>query len=344
MRHLLKFNIQHSLMRFLICIIALGIGIAAQAGSTLVRAKLDSVVMIMGKMGELHLSVDQDKGAKGAFPILSQLRENGTIGLCGDSVELRAPSKIDTVEKNGRLNINYNIPIQSFDSGYYQLPEFAFVIGKDTTFSNSVALKIVPVVVDDNSPIDDYANIADPEDESVFDAVPDWMINYWWALLIAALAIASFIYLWIKYKKEGHILPKKPEPTPYEKAIASLRELKEKKLWEQGMEKEYFTDLTDILRAYLHGRFGINAMEMTSREILGSLKNVEEAKEQRKYIRQIVNIADFVKFAKVRPLPEDNIAAFDNAMQFVKETKPKPVEDPNQTKDQNKKNKKGGNV
>ena len=69
-------------------------------------------------------------------------------------------------------------------------------------------------------------------------------------------------------------------------------------------------------------------MEMTSRQILGSLKNNKETKDKREYIRQIVNMADFVKFAKVRPLPEDNIASYDNAVKFVEETKPlPPVED-----------------
>lgn len=337
MRQLIKTYSPKLNCRFIISLLLISIAFCLQASNTIVRAKLDSMVMVMGKIGELQLSIDQAKGAKGSFPILSQLRENGTIGICGDSVELRSPSSIDTVEKNGRLNIKFNIPVQSFDSGYYQLPEFAFVIGNDTSYSNSVALKIVPVIVDDNTPIDDYANVADPEDASIFDAIPDWAINYWWAILLAALAIATFIYLWIKYKKDGAILPKKPEPTPYEKAIASLRELKEKKLWEQGLEKDYFTELTDILRHYMQGRFGINAMEMTSREILGSLKDVEDAKEQRKYIRQIVNMADFVKFAKVRPLPEDNVAAYENAMQFVKETKPKPVEETDQNGDTNKK-------
>ncbi len=158
--------------------------------------------------------------------------------------------------------------------------------------------------------------------------MPDWILDYWWILLIILLAICAGIYLWSRYRKEGSILGKKPEPTPYEVASAALRELKSKKLWEQGMEKEYFTELTDIIRVYLYGRFGINAMEMTSRQILGSLKNNKETKDKREYIRQIVNMADFVKFAKVRPLPEDNIASYDNAVKFVEETKPlPPVED-----------------
>ncbi len=302
----------------------------ASASQTLVTAKLDSAILMMGRMTHLKISVDQRKDVKGKFPIFSQIKDNGIIGMCGDSVELRAPVKADTSEKGGMWHIEYTVPVQAFDSGYYQLPEIDFVIGKDTVVSNKVALKVVPVIVDSNAPIDDYANVADPEDKSVFDKVPDWVIDYWWIILIILLAIMAFVYVWMKYRKDGSILGKKPEPTPYEQAVIGLKALKEKKLWEQGMEKEYFTELTDILRVYMYGRFGINAMEMTSRQILGSLKNNKETRDKRDYIRQILNMADFVKFAKVRPLPDDNIASYDNAMKFVEETKPlPPAEDEN---------------
>lgn len=309
----------------------------ANASQTLVTAKLDSTILMMGRMTHLKLTVDQQKGAKGVFPIFSQFKENGIIGVCGDSVELRAPIKSDTVEKSGRLHIEYTVPVQAFDSGHYQLPEIAFVVGRDTSLSNRVALKVVPVMVDANTPIDDYANVADPENKSIFDAVPDWMLDYWWLLLIILMAIAAFVYAWIKYRKDGTLLAKKPEPTPYEVAIAALRELKAKKLWEQGMEKEYFTELTDILRVYLYGRFGINAMEMTSRQILASLRNNPETKDKRDFVRRILNMADFVKFAKVRPLPEDNVASFDNALKFVEQTKPVVVEEESASADKTKK-------
>ena len=126
----------------------------------------------------------------------------------------------------------------------------------------------------------------------------------------------------LRYRKNGYIIPPKPEPSPYETAMSALASLKEKKLWEQGMEKEYFTELTEILRVYLNRRFGINAMEMTSRQIMASLASNKDIKEKRSYVRQILDMADFVKFAKVRPLPADNIASYDNAVKFVEETKP----------------------
>ena len=298
----------------------------AASGRTLVKAKLDSTVILMGKITHIDLSLQQDKNIKGKFPIFSQIGQNGIISVCGDSVEFRAPVKMDTVIDGSRMTVNMRIPVQSFDSGYYQLPEFIYVSGNDTAKSNKLALKVVPVNVSANDPIDDYANVSDPENSSIFDSVPDWVVNYWWIILIVLLLIAAAIYAYRKYRKDGTLIGKKTQPTPYEVAITSLRQLKEKKLWEQGMEKEYFTDLIDILRTYLYGRFGINAMEMTSRQILAALANNKECHDKRDYVRQILIMADFVKFAKVRPLPDDNVAAYDNALKFVEQTKPVVVE------------------
>lgn len=306
-----------------------------------VKARLDSATMIMGGLRTLKLTVEQNKGVKGKLPIFDNIAERGYVGVCGDSVELRAPIKIDTVKNNNSLSIKYDIPVQSFDSGFYHLPEIEFVAGVDTFRSNRVTLKVFPVAnVTADTPIADYANVAEPENKSIFDSVPDWLYYYWWIGLIL-LAIAGGVwYIWKRYKKTGGILPKKPEPTPYESAIAALKELKEKKLWENGMEKEYFTTLTDILRVYLFRRFGINAMEMTSRQILAALSANKETKDQKTKIRQILDMADFVKFAKVRPLPADNIQSYDNALKFVEDTKVVPELESNETQAKGVDNKK----
>lgn len=290
-----------------------------------VKVKLDSTILMMGKMTDLKVEIIQNKNEKGAFPFFDNFKQYAIVQVCGDSVELRPPTKIDTVEQNGKLKISFSMPMQSFDSGYYMLPQFIYVADRDTSYSNSVAFKVVPVLAEANDPIDDYANVSDPERSSIFDFVPDWLLDYWWAILLGLLLITAAIILYLRYRKEGTIFKKLPLPTPYEVAFAGLQNLKGKKLWEQGMEKEYYTELTDILRYYLYGRFGLNAMEMTSRQIMSKLKNIEETREQRKYFRTILDMADFVKFAKVKPLPEDNVASLDNAIKFIEETKPVPV-------------------
>ena len=115
---------------------------------------------------------------------------------------------------------------------------------------------------------------------------------------------------------------------PYEKALQELNQLRSEKLCEQGRERDFYTRLTDILRIYLQGRFGINAMEMTSTQIRNTLQSNEETRLSKRHMEQVLEIADFVKFAKVRPLPDDNVRAFNSAMQFIEDTKPQPEPEP----------------
>lgn len=308
------------ILSFLLAVLAT---LPISAAAPTVKARLDSVQLLMGRLTNLHLEVVQDKNKAGGFPILQQGESDGIMGLCGDSVELRNAVKIDTVDiGSGRVQYNYTIPVQAFDSGMYRLPEFIYVSGTDTARSNRLSLKVVPVNVGADEPIGDYAPTADPEGKSIFDAVPDFIVDYWIIWLLVLLLIAILIYAWTVYKKRGTLLPPKPMPTPYEVAISALHRLKDRKLWENGLQREYFTELTDILRIYMEGRFGINAMEMTTRQIIQKLSANPEVKEKKEYMREILDMADFVKFAKATPLAEDNVRAYDKALSFVEETKP----------------------
>lgn len=308
--------------------------VVAASAKVSVTARLDSVNLLMGKLTTLSLEVVQDKGKPGGFPMFRDVDPSkGYVGVCGDSIELRTSYKADTIELgSNRIQINYQVPLQAFDSGTFRLPQFVYVSESDSARSNALTLNVIPVNVTAEDPIAGFAQVAEPENSSFLDVVPDWIYDYWWVILILALAIIGTLWAMKRYKKEGTVLKKKPQPSPYEVAITKLRELKAKNLWEQGMEKEYFTQLTEILRVYLDRRFGINAMEMTSREIMDHLYN-SDVKDKRDYVRQILSVADFVKFAKVRPLPADNIAAYENAVKFIEETKPVAVPESDDNKD-----------
>ena len=68
--------------------------------------------------------------------------------------------------------------------------------------------------------------------------------------------------------------------------------------------------------------FGVNAMELTSTEILDLLRGVPEVKSVYDKLQQILQLADFVKFAKIHPLPNENDLSLVNAYLFVNATKP----------------------
>lgn len=279
----------------------------------------------MGNLNTLHLEVVENKGSKGHLSIFNEIdKARGYATLCGDSVELDAAYKVDTTELgSNKIQINYSIPVQVFDSGSYTLPKFVYYVGKDSAVSNSLSFNIYPVNVTADDEISGLAPVMEPDGKKFYDFLPDWLLDFWWLWLIIVLAICVSLWTMRNYKKKGGIpfIAPKIMPKPWDLALDSLHRLKAKKLWEQGMEKEYFTDLTDILREYLFQRFGINAMEMTTRQIMDKIYE-SDLRDKRDYVKQILNVADFVKFAKVRPLPADNIAAYDNAVKFVEETIP----------------------
>lgn len=308
-----------------ISVLCLAAQIPVKAADISVTAKLDSVNLLMGNVTTLHLEVVEKEGTQGYFPILKEAAaSHGYASVCGDSVELSADFKIDTLNLgSGKLQLNYSIPVQSFDSGSYALPKFIYVSGIDTAYSNQTYFNVVPVAVTAEDPIADLAPVSEPDGKKFYDWIPDWLLDFWWLWLIIFLAVALFLWSMKRYGRKGLPLISAPIKviTPWEKALSNLHSLKQKKLWEQGLEKEYFTDLTDILRAYLFERFDINAMEMTSRQIMEKIL-ASDFKDKKDYVRQILNVADFVKFAKVRPLPADSISAYENAVRFVEETIP----------------------
>lgn len=323
--------INRKISLFLILLLILSLPVAAGAGNILVNASLDSTQIVMGNVATLRLEVVQDKGVKGEFPILRNIREKGFAGLLNDTIEIRPDIKVDSAEiGSGRIQINYQMGVQVFDSGQYRIPGIVFVAGSDSASSKPINLMVLPVKVTADDPISPLTEVADPENPSIFDALPDWLVRFWWIFFIVPALIVAGIWAWKRYKQEGTLLPARPEKSPYEEAVEGLQRLKARKLWQSGEEKEFYTILTDILRRYLDRRFGIKAMEMTSREIMQTIADDPALRESRPMMRQILDMADFVKFAMVRPLPDDNVKAFDNALEFVEMTKPTEIPEDNQ--------------
>lgn len=303
---------------YLLSLIMLTLSLSASAiGPVTVKTSLDSAYIIMGKQTTLKVNVVQDKGTQGYFANVGDTLTR--------EIEVISALPADTSSLGSdREEISQDIIIQSFDSGLYTIRPFVYVTGSDTFKSNELALKVIPVPVDTLKTVHDYAGTATPS-WKIWDLLPDFIVDYWWVMLIiawVALAVALY-FVWRKRKAIiGTIIPPKPPVPPYEMAMQQLNALKNQKLCEHGHEKEYYTRLTEILRVYLQRRFDINAMEMTSTQIMREISRHEDIKPSSPLMKQILEIADFVKFANIRPMPDDNIKSFNMAVQFVEATKP----------------------
>jgi len=107
---------------------------------------------------------------------------------------------------------------------------------------------------------------------------------------------------------------------PHEIALQALEELKNEKLWQKGLIKEYYTRLTDILREYIEVRFNIRAIELTTWEILQSFKNSTISRNDKEMLSEILELADLVKFAKALPVPSENDKSMTDSVGFVNNT------------------------
>jgi len=298
-------------------VLLMATAIGAWGGNVTFKAKLDSATLIMGRTTALHLEITQDKDARGFFV-------NEQADTLNAMVEIAERPQADTTDLgNNRIQINRDLIIQSFDSGMWIIKPIPYVVNGDTAYSNQLTLKVLPV---------DVSQMKDVHDIKPVETVPfnllDWLPDYWWAWLLGILLIAGGIWAYHKYYKKGvnPLKPSRKRLPPYEEAMINLQNLKAAQLWQQGQEKEYFTGLTDILRVYIDRRFDINAVEMTSSQIIETLKKNDETRAVNEQLGMILEIADIVKFANARPLADDNEVAYQRAVNFVEATRP--VEQP----------------
>lgn len=146
--------------------------------------------------------------------------------------------------------------------------------------------------------------------------------KYWWLLLLLLLIIGSVIY-YFKYYKKGEVptfLKIKVQEPAHVIALRKLNNIKNEKIWKSGQHKEFHVQITEAVREYIENRFGVNALEMTSSEILeGTTSHIEDDNFAR--LKQILLLADSVKFAKAVPLQNENDLSLKNAFEFVESTK-----------------------
>ena len=305
-------------IRILFAILTLSIASATTVSAqTSLKVSLDSAYLLMGKATPLHIELITASSADGQLLVPKDT-------LC-DKVEILKALEADTSDiHNGRIQIDQQLLLQSFDSGTYVLNPIRYVQGNETIASNRLVLKVMPVPVDTLTTIHDYADVQDV-DRRFVDYLPDFLVDYGLWILALIIVLGAGYYLYRRLSRKGVETKEKVIVIPpYELAIQELDSLRSDKLCEQGREREFYTRLTDILRQYLQGRFGINAMEMTSTQIRHMLQTNEETRLSKRNMDQVLETADFVKFAKVRPLPEANTRSFNSAIQFVEDTKPLP--------------------
>ncbi len=273
----------------------------------LARAKLASKVIHIGDQIFLDVDISAPPGTEvvGMDPALI----NELPGL-----EVVDGSKLSVVAKNPELLLQQRFLITSFDTGYVAVPPLPVVFSRDggatdTTYTNDLLLRVMGILVDDDAELMPI--------KPIIEEPMNWL-DLWpvYALLLGGL-FSYGIYYYIDRQKAPPPPPPPPPPADFV-ALRSLAGLEEKKLWQQGQTKPYYSELTDILRRYLNGRFGIRAQEMTTRRITDELGQRRELDaERRKELSELLQLSDLVKFAKATPAEELHPRSLERVRAFV---------------------------
>jgi len=300
--------------------------------------QLDTFQIEIGDQVYMKLNVVQPENIKVKFPKF----KNQII----DGIDIVSQSGIDTVSKEkGKVFLRQNILITAFDDSLFNIPPLPFVSGTDTVYTKSISFDVQKLQVDsafiaqlDTTQLIPIFDIKKPID-TPWTFKEFWQYYGWYiiGLLIAIVLFFAGRYIYKRYKENKPLfMPEKPKEPAHLIALRKLDELKEKKLWQSGRPKEYYSELTYILREYLENRYNISAMERTSHELLELLRHSRLMdKERIEEFRQIFSIGDLAKFAKFNPLPDENDLSLKNAYSIVNNTK-LVIEEPED--DENKEN------
>ncbi len=285
-----------------------------------VNARLDTNILLIGDQTILHLELLQPKSKKVYWPNIAENK-------LGQHFDILNIDDFDTIytPNSDIITIKKDLLISSFDTGFISIPSLSFKydIVDDTTYyevlTPELFLGVFALKVDMEKGIADIKPIME---------VPiiwqDYILYIIGGIILIILLIVGFyIYKKIKNKEPIFVLPKKPIIPPHIIAKKELDKLSDRKLWQNNEFKEYYSSLTDIIRTYMDGIWGFGAMEMVSDDIIDNIKSKEISKELRKSTEDILRTADFVKFAKTKPLANDNATALKWAYDFIEQTMPK---------------------
>ena len=282
--------------------------------------KLEPTKILIGEQTTLSVSV--------VAPMDREIRLALPADTLVSGVEILGVATGDTTMISDRLRqIVYEVTLTSFDSASYTLDHIAALVA-----DQPVEAQDQPILMVGTVPVD----LEHPD--AIRDIKPQWLADfvlwdylYYVALFYALMSLIALLFVTIAYfigrqkKERAAVSAEVTEPLrdPYEEAVEELAKLKDEKLWESDQVKEYYTEMSDILRRYLKRVYGFETGEKTSSEILELFRSHIGRERMYDDLSRILTTADLAKFAKYRPEMGENVGLLSASRAFVEEHKPK---------------------
>jgi hypothetical protein len=287
-------------------------------------AKLDTNNVQIGDHIQLTIQLQTDEGNAVIIPVLSDTMDSKiefvSVGVLDTLIDTK--THVKTYSKTFTLTI--------FEPGIYTFPEIPFLV-KTPSDTGYFEVPTNPVEVTVGAPEVDMEK--DIEDIKTVWRIPitfKEVLPYLLIVVGLGVLIVVGLYVYRKWKNKEPLFTFAPKPVvpAHVEALDHLEELRLKQLWQQNLVKDYYTELTDILRIYMEKGLNIRAIEMTSDELIDA---VEESSLENKstlidFLREVLPTADLVKFAKSAPLADEHDRCFKDVKQFIELTMPKEEE------------------
>jgi hypothetical protein len=253
------------------------------------RARVDSTGYTIGDAISVQLDVTHPKGAT--------LRMAFGDSLDGFTVLDRAP-----FTATGETSSSATLVVAKYDSGTAVLPplELLYTLPGDTAIhravTNPLLFTIHSIAVDTSQA---YKDLKPPL--SIPISFAEIALYMGILVLVAALGYAGYRY-WRKRQQKitGEVYVPPPRPA-HIIAWEELAILKEKRLWQQGFIKQYYSEASEILRRYIENRYKLMALEQTTDQIMGGLKGIQVKSSVCGEVETLLQLSDLVKFAKYQP-------------------------------------------
>ena len=286
---------------------------AAQDDATL-QSRLSRDSILIGDQIEWTLDLQLAPGES------ARISKPGEAPVPG--VEALGEMKVDTLsQKGGKMDLRGRVILTSFDSGSYDLPQLFVLLGRTDGTVDTLAyagphleVNTIPIDTATFQAYDIKGQIRYP---LTFKEIIPWIGL---ALLVAALV--WLLVRWIKMHRENRDFFGKPivQDPPHIVALRSLEKTRAQKLWQNGKQKQFYTQVTDALRQYIAQRYDISALEQTSAEMFRDLADKDITPALFDQMKDLFATADFVKFAKHTATDQENENAIPTAIRFVNET------------------------
>jgi hypothetical protein len=146
-----------------------------------------------------------------------------------------------------------------------------------------------------------------------------------WSKIVMGVvaALLAAVGLWWYLRQRARRRTEVPRVPPHEVAFEALNALRETDFDDPAAIRWFYFRLSEVVRTYVEARFGMNATDLTTEEILASLTQLDQlAADQNEVLCRFLVDTDQVKFAHREPSRGDIESTYEQALGFVEATRP----------------------